>query len=219
MRYIGKFSLISIALLFAIFQIFILKEPVKTQGFDSIIAVLIAWFVGSQFEKMRFYAEKDYLTGVYNRRFAEKLFPKLKTKADKNKKTIGVFILDINNFKSINDTYGHKSGDDVLKMLSDSIIKCTRKSDVVIRWGGDEFMIFAPTITEDFARDVASRINTEFKETINKNKTLNLTTGVAIGYAIYPKHATNFEQLIHLADENMYQNKNGGDSRVCNLHN
>jgi predicted signal transduction protein with EAL and GGDEF domain len=86
-----------------------------------IIATALAWFNGKQYDKAKYYSEKDPLTGIYNRRYGEKKFIKLKEKMDRSKEKLAIFVVDIDEFKSINDTFGHQIGDDILKKVINQI--------------------------------------------------------------------------------------------------
>ncbi|MEC2076369.1 GGDEF domain-containing protein [Metabacillus fastidiosus] len=207
MKYTGRLSLLLIVAVFTLFQIFVTKDPLNEQAFDTLISVIIAWFVGKQYDKMRFYAEKDFLTELYSRRFANKFFSKLKKKADSKKLTLGVFMIDINNFKQINDKYGHEAGDEALKLLSRTIGKNIGKSDIPIRWGGDEFMILTPTITVESAETMITRMNDEFVMSINKEWILDSDFGISAGLAMYPADGENIGDLYNIADRRMYKIK------------
>ncbi|MED4462485.1 GGDEF domain-containing protein [Metabacillus fastidiosus] len=204
MKYTGRLSLLLIVVAFTLFQIFVTKDPLNEQAFDTLISAIIAWFVGKQYDKMRFYAEKDFLTELYNRRFTNKFFSKLKKKADSNKLTLGVFMIDINNFKQTNDKYGHETGDKALKLLSETIRKNIEKSDIAIRWGGDEFMILIPAVTPELADKMITQINNEFVMSINKDWTIDSDFGLSAGLAMYPADGENIGDLSNIADRRMY---------------
>ncbi|MED4531814.1 GGDEF domain-containing protein [Metabacillus fastidiosus] len=204
MKYTGRLSLLLVVSIFTLFQIFVTKDPLNEQAFDTLISAIIAWFVGKQYDKMRFYAEKDFLTELYNRRFANKFFSKLKKKANSNKLTLGVFMIDINSFKQINDKYGHEAGDEALKLLSGTIRKNIEKSDIAIRWGGDEFMILTPAITVESAEAMITRMNDDFVMSINKDWTIDSDFGLSAGLAMYPADGENIGDLSNIADRRMY---------------
>lgn len=207
MKYIGRLSLLGVVAVFTLIQIFIFKDPLREQLFDTLISSIIAWFVGKQYDKMRFHAERDFLTGIYNRRFATKVFPKLKHTANKNKQPLGIFIIDINYFKQINDKYGHGAGDEALKLLSNAINQNIRKSDIAVRWGGDEFMILAPAITTELTNKLSSQIHHDFIMLVDKTWNLDNDLGISVGLAIYPSDGKNIEDLAKVADKKMYEIK------------
>ena len=101
----------------------------------------MGFWAGLQFDKARFLSERDLLTGMYNRRFVTNTFKQLASLVDRTNSQLFVLLIDCDNFKSINDCYGHNKGDQVLKKIGETLIETTRKSDIVARWGGDEFLI------------------------------------------------------------------------------
>ncbi|MEW9671347.1 GGDEF domain-containing protein [Ammoniphilus sp. 3BR4] len=98
---------------------------------------ILSWVLGIQYDKAKYFSEKDTLTRVYNRRFVEAIFPKILAQVERNNEQLSLSIIDCNDFKPINDTYGHKIGDEVLITLSSLLSGEIRKSDIVARWGGD----------------------------------------------------------------------------------
>ncbi|MFD0824203.1 GGDEF domain-containing protein [Neobacillus sp. M.A.Huq-85] len=164
---------------------------------------LIAWYSGKQYDLVKFHSEKDFLTKIYNRRYAEKIFPKLKAKMERLNKSMAVFLLDVNNFKEINDSLGHETGDVVLKMLTELLAKTLNKSEVLIRWGGDEFLIIAPNTNQIEAEKIREKIETCL---LNSEKN-TYHIAVSIGYSIYPEQARRFEEAVMLADQQMYKTK------------
>jgi diguanylate cyclase (GGDEF)-like protein len=113
-------------------------------------------------------------------------------------------MLDCNNFKYINDTYGHKTGDKVLRNIAGVLVKSTRTSDIVVRYGGDEFMILAPFTDEMGTKIVLRRIEERLEKLSQK---LGVEISLSVGTAIYPIDGKNIELLIQHADEKMYQAK------------
>jgi diguanylate cyclase (GGDEF)-like protein len=171
----------------------------------SIIMAFIVWFfIGRQYDRFKFLSEKDFLTEVYNRRFVYRTFKKLLSKIDMSKEKLSIFVVDIDKFKSINDTYGHEMGDQVLQRISNTLLNNTRKIDVVARWGGDEFLIIIPYTDQIRAEGIIKRIERELQE-LSKQMETDIT--VSIGTAIYPTDARTLDDLIRVADKNMYKVK------------
>lgn len=184
---------------------YISKEEISVFGLIPLIGYsLLGWWFGKQYDKAKFFSEKDALTKIYNRRFINKVFPKLKSLMERRNKKLAVFIIDINNFKKINDTYGHKAGDKVLTDISKLLLENTRNTDFVARWGGDEFLIVSPDIGDNGTAKVINRIEIKLEE-LPITKEWNF--GISIGEAIYPDEAKDLEELIHTADKKMYQIK------------
>ena len=97
---------------------------------------------------VKFLSEIDPLTNIYNRRYLFHTFPKLSVLIDRKDEKLILFFIDINHFKMINDHYGHETGDEVLKHLSNLLVRTTSKKDIVARLAGDEFIIMTPFIEE-----------------------------------------------------------------------
>ena len=147
-------------------------------------------------------ALKDELTKLYNRRFLEFIVDKYKN----SEIEIGIIFIDCDNFKTINDTYGHKEGDNLLQTVSQTIKKSIREIDYPFRYGGDEFVIFV-FINYEITQKIAKRILDKLKE---KN------ISVSIGAAHYPTCGEKLENVILQGDEAMYKAKETkGKMEVC----
>ncbi|MCP3739736.1 GGDEF domain-containing protein [Rossellomorea sp. BNER] len=180
------------------YQAFLIK------GLLLIPFLLLSWFIGFQYDKVKLHAEQDFLTEVYNRRFLYTVFPKLK----KRYETIHLLVIDIDHFKHINDTYGHAYGDKALKILTNVLIENTRKEDIIARWGGDEFIILSPSVgNKHYVQQIVQNI---FDAIDDKNKEYKIShqeITISIGGSMYPDQGNHLDELIKLADENMYQHK------------
>lgn len=169
-----------------------------------LIVVTISWFTGKQYDKAKYFSEKDVLTGIYNRRFVESFFLKIKSMTERNDQMFAVLVVDVNNFKMINDALGHKEGDKVLKVISNELEESVRDTDIVARWGGDEFIILSPDIKKkENAGDIINRIHHNLGN-ISFN---NIEISVSIGASIYPNEGKTFDELLSIADKNMYDMK------------
>lgn len=165
---------------------------------------VVGWHMGRKYDEVKFLSEKDMLTNVYNRRFVYNIFPKILSKVNKNKDKLSIFIIDIDNFKKINDSFGHEKGDSVISCLSKILLQNSRNTDVVSRWGGDEFLLIIPIADEMFPEIFLERVNAELEEVSRK---LGFTVSISVGKSIYPDNATEFDDLIKIADKQMYQQK------------
>lgn len=164
-------------------------------------------------EKLTYLAKYDELTNLPNRTlFRDRLLHAMKV-AKRNNRLLGLMFIDVDNFKTINDTLGHDVGDELLKSIAGRIQGVLRSTDTVSRIGGDEFTI----IIEDCEHggqfvDVANKIHKSFLEPFAlSGKTI--FSNVSIGISIYPSDATNDDDLIKAADAAMYQAKDNGRSR------
>jgi len=144
----------------------------------------------------------DPLTGLYNRRFSEEKLRTEIARADRCGNPLVVILLDLDNFKDINDHYGHSTGDFVLQEFARRLIKGTRGSDVAVRLGGDEFLVILPECPPEKIGIVLSRL-TEFEVQTGQDR---IPVSSSRGWAQY-ELADTAEQLIKRADEALYVNK------------
>ena len=162
-------------------------------------------------------AQRDPLTGVFNHgTFIDKLQSQVRDAAAA-KQTVGLIMLDIDRFKQYNDTYGHMVGDDVLRSIVVAIQNHLKSTDVVGRWGGEEFGIVLPGITRSQARLVAERIRQTAAHATLKdlhNRTIPSPT-VSQGLALFPDDGTNIEELIDKADAALYRAKDLGRNQIA----
>ncbi len=160
-------------------------------------------------------ATTDGLTTLYNHRvFQDRLTEEIE-RAERYKRRLYLLMIDIDHFKGFNDTYGHQTGDDVLKAIAKIIKGNTRKVDFPARYGGEEFAVILPETEEEDARRVAERLRravVDYPFYLNDGTRVNLT--VSIGGACFPDDATEKEALISKADTALYHAKNGGRNRV-----
>lgn len=158
-------------------------------------------------------AYHDELTGLPNRTsLVNSLANQTSVGARRNKK-FSILFIDLDNFKQVNDTYGHNGGDQVLKQIAERLIRCVRDEDMVGRYSGDEF-IAVLNETEDklHSESVAERVRKELSADIRIDEH-SVSISCSIGIALYPQHGRNPEELIQKADEAMYLAKCGGKDR------
>ncbi len=157
-------------------------------------------------------ATTDSLTSAYNRRQLEVLLTQA-IRSARRRKTVGSFIfIDVDNFKSINDNFGHDQGDRVLKQISEVLHKNLRDSDVVGRLGGDEFGVILTDSNEKFGSLKALQIAKALNQSVKKTGTEGIE--VSIGLAIYPLNSEYAEDIIKYADTAMYRAKKQQGSSV-----
>ncbi len=157
---------------------------------------------------------RDSLTGIFNRRFMwEWLLPQLKH-AQRHKVPLTCLMIDIDRFKELNDAYGHHAGDEVLKHCSDTIVKSLRESDIVVRYGGEEFVTLLPHCSFKNGHIAAERIRqavTRARPPWLKPTELTCSIGVA---TFDPDTPITGEALLEQADKALYKAKNAGRNRV-----
>ncbi len=164
-------------------------------------------------ETIRRQAFHDPLTGLANRiLFSDRLYMALK-RALRTEKTVAVLILDLDNFKGVNDRWGHAAGDTLLSQVAHRLQSLVRESDTVSRHGGDEFAILlSPLNCRDEAEQIATKIVSAFQNPFYLEAHEVMAT-VSVGVALFPDHADHFDALIKKADVAMYRAKDEGRSR------
>ncbi|MCK8818049.1 diguanylate cyclase [Natroniella sulfidigena] len=166
------------------------------------------------YEQMEKVARKDGLTKLYNHSYFQKVLKKEVDKVKRYQRDLSLLMLDIDNFKLFNDTYGHQAGDEVLKELAQVLVENTREPDLVARYGGEEFVIILPETDRQGAVELGVRLNKSVREmTVDyQNEKLNVT--VSIGVANY-QDGQQAEELINAADNALYQAKEAGRDQTC----
>lgn len=149
----------------------------------------------------------DPLTGLYNRRFFQEFINKEVERARRYFHPIAFAMMDINNFKKVNDRYSHMVGDEVLKDLSQLLSDHIRESDILVRYGGDEFLLVMPE-TNGESTTVVKRIISKLKEWNDKADLIDEPLGIAIGHSHWlPSEDKTIEEILEEADEKMYEDK------------
>jgi diguanylate cyclase (GGDEF)-like protein len=174
----------------------------------SLISIgMILVMLEEQVSNNEWLALHDELTGLPNRRlFAAKLTQALEYTNRKNS-SLALVVLDVNDFKQINDTLGHVAGDQVLREMANTLRKSIRASDTVARLGGDEFIIVA---TDMAGEGSVERFTDSLRSAIERPITINdqaMVVGASFGFAIYPRDAKDATKLLRLADQRMYHLK------------
>ncbi|MBM3709892.1 MAG: diguanylate cyclase [Actinobacteria bacterium] len=161
-------------------------------------------------ELIRDLAYKDALTGLPNRVMFGEHFKVIHANAVRNNKKFAIMMIDLDNFKAINDTYGHSIGDKLLKYVSKKFLSVLRKEDIVSRIGGDEFLLLIPEIkSKEGAGKVAEKLLGAFRrQFILLNKSIHIT--LSIGISIFPDDSEIYDDLLKKADTAMYQVKKEG---------
>jgi diguanylate cyclase (GGDEF)-like protein len=159
----------------------------------------------------------DELTGVHNFRYFNERFRDEERRARRYDQPLSLIMVDLDWFKNCNDTYGHQAGNLVLRGIARIIKTVVRDTDIVCRYGGEEFIIILPqTLTSD-AREIGERIRSEVErsEFAEEGLSKNVHVTVSVGISTYPENGGTAERLIDLVDRALYQAKGQGKNRVC----
>jgi diguanylate cyclase (GGDEF)-like protein len=157
-------------------------------------------------------ASHDGLTGGFTRRVGEELFELQFGNAIRTDTPLTCVFIDLDNFKSINDKYGHEEGDRSLRRACEGIRKCLRRGDVMIRWGGEEFVIIMPHTDSAGALNAAQRMRSHGFGQRPDGKPQTASIGVAERNV---DNCTDWQHLVEKADQRMYAAKQGGRNRIC----
>ncbi len=154
----------------------------------------------------------DKLTGVYQRRFIEHQLKRVLVEANRNHSLLSIVMADIDHFKNVNDLYGHRKGDEILRKIGDILKTHVRKGDMVGRYGGEEFIVLLPKTGEMDAYNVCEKLRTSIdaKKLLGEDQTLTLSFGVST----YPLHGSLESELIEKADKALYESKNNGRNQT-----
>ncbi len=156
----------------------------------------------------------DALTGLYNRNYLEQFVNKIISFLQRHKFPLSVAMIDIDDFKLINDTFGHKKGDEVLRTLGAIVKSSIRKSDVAIRYGGEEILIIFPNTEKEYAAWVVKRIKEELRQRdFGLDRPVTFSAGIA-GYPEDVDGLASLDSLIEIADKRLYLAKRKGKNRI-----
>ena len=167
-------------------------------------------------DELEMQALTDPMTKLYNRRYLGEVTQQLLELSHRNGSELSVVLLDIDKFKRVNDTYGHQVGDEVIITLANTLKEHTRKSDVVCRFGGEEFVILLPETALKGALTLADTLRKEVEKLevpLGNESTLHFT--ISIGVSQVGNSEVNLDSVITRADTALYEAKEGGRNKVC----
>ncbi len=166
-------------------------------------------------DTLRAQSIRDPLTGVFNRRYMEESVERELRRAARKEYAVGVIMLDIDDFRRFNETYGHEAGDTLLRGLGDFLKKQIRKEDIACRYGGEEFAVIMPETSLDVARQRAERLREAFKllTITHRGRPLG-EVSLSLGVAAFPQHGSIPDAVLRTADEALHRAKAEGRDRV-----
>jgi len=165
-------------------------------------------------ETLRLQSIRDPLTGLYNRRYMEEAFELELRRATRYDRHLGLIMMDLDNFKQFNDTYGHRAGDLLLKELGKYLLSHKRGDDIACRYGGEEFLLILPETSLENTIERAEQLREEISRLTVDLRGKHLGFTISVGVAAYPEHGISMETLINAADEALYQAKRQGRNCV-----
>lgn len=171
--------------------------------------------IHTKFQKL---AAIDGLTNIYNRRFGMSRLKEDFSRAVREQSALSLIMVDIDHFKSINDTYGHLTGDKAIVLIASILKKTLREGDIVVRYGGEEFLMILHGASSADAFEVSERIRHQVKDTIFQEGDQRIPMTISIGVSAYPeKQVANEVELIDQADQALYHAKQTGRNKVVNF--
>ena len=164
--------------------------------------------------KLQEQAIRDPLTDVYNRRYMSEFLDQEIARAARDHYPVTVVIMDMDHFKNFNDNYGHRCGDMVLQFFAKFLTDHTRRSDVVCRYGGEEFVILMPNASMQDGYERVEAWRQDFSETAIDYETMKFSATFSAGLATFPDHGSTGDTILQAADKALYRSKNNGRNRV-----
>ena len=195
-------------------------DPIRSLVINGILTTLLN-VVGSikaiyKYTKdLEYYATRDPLTNLFNQRLFWEMLGYEVGRSERHGNTFGVLVIDMDNFKNVNDTYGHLIGDTYLTRVADTIHNALRLGDILSRYGGDEFAIVLPEADQEQVYMIACRIREELEKlVVSTPDDARIRATASIGMAIYPLHAKTPKDLFLFADNMTYKAKSMGKNCI-----
>lgn len=186
---------------------YLIKE--RFTGFELAKCIAFSMYLKRRESGLQKEALMDSLTGLGNKGLFDAQLQQAAKRAERDQEKLGLLVIDLDNFKTINDKYGHKVGDQLLQQVSDRIVKELRASDVVARIGGDEFAaILIKPKSAELIHAIAQKLEKELSASPYNISGTILKVGASVGSSVLPDDTNDLDQLFTMADKGMYQRKN-----------
>jgi two-component system cell cycle response regulator len=198
----------------SIFGIFFLYPLIRTQVREEGKLRAMTASLSARSESMEHAALTDSLTGMQNRRYFDDALREYLEEFKRIGKPIGLLILDLDHFKSVNDSHGHDVGDEVLRVVAGCLREFTRYHDVVARLGGEEFAVVAPNMDNDMLIKLAERIRRAIASLTVQTGNVRLRVTTSVGLAVWDGKE-GADDFFRRADRMLYEAKRLGRNRVC----
>jgi diguanylate cyclase (GGDEF)-like protein len=163
---------------------------------------------------LREQAIRDQLTGLFNRRYLIETLERELARAQRGHYPVSLIMIDLDHFKNLNDTYGHRVGDLVLQSLGKMLLVKTRLGDIPCRYGGEEIIIVFPDVDAEVTTQRAEFLRKAFEELSFNIAGMSIHATLSAGVATFPDHATDMDGLLHTVDQALYAAKAAGRNRV-----
>ncbi len=192
-----------------------LSRSILTLGMVIVLLICLSGLAIS--EKMNSMIIREGLTGLFNKAYIRQRLEEEFYRAKRYDHDLSLMMIDLDNFKDLNDRYGHAAGDHLLRYFSQLIIETVRPSDIAARYGGEEFLVILPETNKDEAGFLAERLRQRislYPFRVDSRKEDILFT-ISVGVTSFPEFGQSSDELIVLADEALYQAKKNGKNKVA----
>tara|TARA_R110002050_G_scaffold1244_5_gene8726 strand:+ start:8859 stop:10988 length:2130 start_codon:yes stop_codon:yes gene_type:complete len=206
-------AMITSLVLASLFSLLILNITARTSRIESEVKLRTKELEAAN-TKLELLSNKDALTDLFNRRYFENALQDEFERSQRYKATFALIMFDIDNFKKINDQYGHPCGDKVIKSVADYLISTSRSSDVLARVGGEEFALILPAQSETHIMSIIERMRIDISNIKVRYDEHTVQFTCSFGIAIFDEHVKDMHTLIKMADQAMYKAKTTGRNRT-----
>ncbi len=193
---------------------FIKKPPSEP---ELIARVNSALRIKQYHDKLKDLIVKDGLTQLYTHTYFATSLERMMYSCKRYNSELGIVLLDIDDFKQVNDTYGHVAGDNVLRLLAEILQKSIRKSDIAARYGGEEFAILVPHTNLEDTKMTAERLRAEVEKAVIKDKKTDITVTISLGLTMLKQEDEEITDIVIRTDDALYESKRNGKNRVTAL--